>query len=65
MNKEAVVKKIIMRPIYCGDDIEWNITVEYIDGHKETTDARSFMVGGIVEMLDASARYAINPNGAK
>lgn len=65
MNKEAVIKRIIMKPIYLRDEIEWHITIEYLDGHEETADARSSIVGGIIEMLDTSARYAINPNGAK
>lgn len=65
MNEEAVIKNINMKPIYLRDEIEWHITIEYLDGHEETTDVMSSLIGGVVEMLDASARYAINPNEAK
>lgn len=62
---EAIIKKITMIPLYCGEEIEWQISIEYIDGHKESANSGSCTIGGMVEMIDASARYAINPNGAK
>ena len=58
---EAIVTRITMVPLYCGEDIEWRISIEYADGHKETADGRSCMIGGMIEMIDASARYAVNP----
>lgn len=65
MNREAVTKKIIMKPVYCGDKIDWHITIAYLDGHKEEMIANSQIVGGAIEMLDASARYAMNPKAFK
>ena len=46
MNEEAVIKNINMKPIYLRDEIEWHITIEYLDGHEETADVMSFLIGG-------------------
>lgn len=67
MNKEAVIKSIKMTPTYHVEQgvIEWLITVEYLDGHVEETDTVSRYIGGIIDMITESARYAMNPKGFK